>query len=207
MWSSAPGGRRDAARVRARPSRDHPRGHGPRAAESSPLAESSADVSGSRAVWLTRRSRVGACLAGSRRAVRLQQREPIGRYACSVPRNTAPPRRRRAARTAEGELPRACRRAAGIGEPGHRPGCAPRPPRIRIGSRVFAIERGAICRVGQRCVRFGRSRPFSIRTPHRKARQAPLDVRERTVLVPKRLLTEGCRGVRAHLESPLVGSA
>jgi hypothetical protein len=36
---------------------------------------------------------VGACLRGSRRAVRLQQREPIDRYACPAPRTTAPPRR------------------------------------------------------------------------------------------------------------------
>ena len=45
---------------------------------------------------------VGACLGGSRRAVRLQQREPIDRYACAVPRNTDPPRRPQTTSTTHG---------------------------------------------------------------------------------------------------------
>ena len=64
MWSPGPGGHRDAAQVRARPGRDHPQeAWSARCAEPPPPAESAVDVSGSRAVWLTRRS-TSRCLLG-----------------------------------------------------------------------------------------------------------------------------------------------
>ena len=172
MWSWPPGGCRDArASEGSTESRPSSQAWSVPLRGAPPLAESAGNVSGSRAVWLTRRSTSRDVLERialgrparnnanrsidmrcQREVARIRRGRARGLPGCgSITRaRWSSARRTRSMRSRRALLALSAQRESASLAIGS--GCAPRQPRVRHRSRVFAVERGAIRRVGQSCV-------------------------------------------------------
>ena len=157
-------------------------------------------VLGSRAVWFTRRSLI-RCLIGRIAACCPSATTRADRSIClpsAAEHRLWSPRLLSAAARREAEPSRACRRTPGFGQPGRRHAACASQSRVDAPSRVLAVKRRFVRGVGQAIPLPWRHSPILDMGPRRGARQAPLEVSDRTVLVRHRLLSEGRRGVHAQ---------